>query len=102
MNECIHVYVHVYIHSFVYSFVYSFFNQSFIHSKINCEGQEHLICCKLIQYCQVDRANNHLSSCVGFAFPSNQATIYFSALAETTRGPSIKYVTLEGGGVRES
>jgi len=82
--------VHVsFIHTlptFIHSFVYSFFNQSFIHSKINCEGQEHLglICCKLIRYCQVDRANNRLSSGVGFIFPPDQANIWLFVLAETT------------------
>ena len=80
-----------FIHNtYIHSFVYPFFNQSFIHSKINFDGQEHLICCKLIRYCQVgpklDRTNklNHLLSRVGFVFPSNQANICLSALAETT------------------
>src|SRR6218665_441653 len=41
----IHIGLHIY--SFIRSFIYSF-NQSFIHSKINYEGQEHLICCKVI------------------------------------------------------
>ena len=39
--------------SAVVSFIRSFIH-SFIHSKINCEGQEHFIFCKLIRFRQVD------------------------------------------------
>ena len=76
----------------IHSFVYSFFNQSFIHSlihsstshsfiplfilqpvifihsKINCEAQEHLISCKLIRLLSSRSGDSFESSWVRFPF----------------------------------